>query len=151
MRGRPALVLGLAALSAACVSDPYREPVPGRAAHAVLMPGTAPTRARWPVSYRRGAEFVIENRTGASVETLIFDLSGEGRPRELVEAVITEPPGRTAVLLPAPHPDWVLRARLGDPGSVLLEPGESLTLLVRVTGSAGRSVAKITIPGVSEE
>ncbi|MCK6481859.1 MAG: hypothetical protein HUU06_06715 [Planctomycetaceae bacterium] len=132
-----ALVLA-GAILAGCVTDPYRDPVPGKEARAVLLPGVEETLVAWPVSYRRGAVFLVENRTGAPVETLEADLSGPGAPRELTEAVIEDPPGRTATILWAPHGTWPLRARLGEPGGVLLAPGETLRLRLHVLGEPGR-------------
>lgn len=142
---RVALAALLLAAAGCVYSDPGSELLPDRAARVHLESSTA--HAAWPVAYRRVAEFVIENGTAEPVETLLFDLSGKGHPREVVEATITDPPGRNCYILAAPRPDWPLRARLGDPGTVLLAPGESLTLLVRVSGSPGASTAVVTIPG----
>ncbi len=145
-RAGAALLLAVAAAATGCVIDPWGDPLPGHDARVVLRPGGEPARATWPVSYRRGARFIVENRTGKPVETILLDFSGRDQPRELVEAVIEDPPGRPAVILPAPHGIFPLRARLGDPGSVLLEPGESLVLRVRVDGTAGRSTGVFTVP-----
>ena len=143
MRGLAILLLGLAASS--CVTDPHGAPIPGYDARVILgEKGIA--SARWPAAWSRGARFVVENRTGASIETILFDLSGEGEPRELVEAVIEDPAGAPAVILAAPHGIEPLRARLGDPGTVLLEPGATLTLRVRVEGTPGKGIARFAVP-----
>jgi hypothetical protein len=139
-----ALLLGLAA--AGCHVDPYSDPLPGHDARVVLAPGETAARVPWPVAYRRGARFRIENGTGAPVEAVILDLSGKGEPRELVEAVVEEPAGKPVTILAVPHGLFPLRARLGDPGSTLLEPGESLVLRVRVEGAPGRATAVFTVP-----
>ncbi len=140
-----------AALVAGCSSTQYgEEPVPGHEVRAVLRPGTAPAEAAWPDHYRRGAVFVVENRTGAPVEALILEFTGKARPRELLEAAILDPPGRPSTILPAPHGEWPLRARLGDPGTVLLGDGESLRLRVTVDGKPGLCRVRISIPGVTE-
>ena len=146
-----AAALALAAAAAACASDTYGEPVPGHEALIILGPGTAPFRGTWPVSFRRGAEFAIENRTGVPVETLILDFGADGGPRELDRITIVDPPGKTALILPTAHGLWPLRARLGDAGTVLLEPGGTLHILVHVMGSPGASRVKVTIPGVTVE
>jgi hypothetical protein len=145
-RAGAALLLGLAAAGAGCVTDPWGDPLPGHDARVVLLPGGEPARAAWPVSFRRGARFVVENATGRPVETILLDFGGKGEPRELVEAVIEDPPGKPAAILDAPHGLFPLRALLGDPGSVLLAPGGSLVLRVRVDGTPGRSTAVFTIP-----
>lgn len=144
--GAAALVLALAAAAAGCVTDPYSDPLPGRDVRVVLRSAEEAATAPWPVVYRRGARFVIENGTGSPVETVILDLTGRGEPRELVEAVIEEPAGKPATILAVPHGLFPLRARLGEPGSVLLAPGESLVLRIRVEGSPGASTAKFTMP-----
>ncbi len=147
----PAALLALAVASAGCATDPYGEPVPGKEARIVLVPGSAPVRAPWPVTWRRGAEILIENRTGEPVETLIVDFGEDRGPRELDRAEIVDPPGRTCLILPTAHGLWPLRARLGDAGSVLLAPGESLRLRVHVMGSPGACKIKVSIPGVTVE
>lgn len=141
-----ALLFGFAAAAAGCVTDPYSDPLPGRDVRVVLRAGEEAATAPWPVVYRRGARFVIENGTGSPVETVVLDLTGKGEPRELVEAVVEEPAGKPATILAVPHGLFPLRARLGEPGSVLLEPGESLVLRIRVEGSPGAATAKFTIP-----
>lgn len=141
-----ALLLGLAVAAAGCHIDPYSDPLPGHDARVVLVDGEPAARVPWPVTYRRGARFRVENGTGVPVEAVIFDLSGKGEPRELVEAVVEEPAGKPVTILPVPHGLFPLRARLGDPGSVLLEPGESLVLRVRVEGAPGKATAVFTIP-----
>ena len=147
MRGGAAvLLLGFAAAAAGCITDPYADPLPGRDVRVVLGPGAEPVRSPWPVAYRRGARYRIENATGAPLETILVDYMGEGEPRELVEAVVEEPPGRPAAILGVPHGLFPLRALLGEPGSVLLAPGESLVLRVRVEGAPGKAVAKFTVP-----
>ena len=140
-----ALLLG-AALLAGCVTDPYREPVAGKEASLHLVAGVETVSAEWPVSYRRGAVFVITNDTGAPVETLVVDLTGPGQPRELLEAVVESPPGVAAEVLWAPHGTWPLRAQVGTPGRVLLEPGASLRLRLQVAGEPGLCRAKVTVP-----
>jgi hypothetical protein len=145
---RRALALAALVLAAAgCVSDPGREILPGHEGHVVLRKEPGVVNAHWPVSFRRAAEFVFENSTGEPVETILVDFAGKGQPVELLEAEITDPPGRNAYILGAIFPALTLRARLGDPGSVLLEPGERLTLRVRVAGTPGGSTMKVTIPG----
>jgi hypothetical protein len=139
------LLLG-AALLAGCITDPYREPVAGREAHILLLPGVEAPSAEWPVSYRRGAIFVIENGTAAPVETLIVDLSGPGQPRELLEAAVEDPPGVPTRILWAPHGNWALRTLVGTPGRTLLEPGASLRLRLQVAGEPGLCRAKVTVP-----
>jgi len=152
---RPAAVFGvvLAAAAAvglaACASDPYGQPLEGQAARMRILPGAPPVKAAWPVAWRRGAEFEIENASGAAIETIIFEFDPSRRPQELLEAVIANPPGHRATVLHAPHGTWSVRARLGDPGSVLLPAGEGLTLRVRVSGNPGSSVAIVTVPGVT--
>jgi hypothetical protein len=117
-----------------------------------LVPGEDPVRVRWPEPYRRAARFEIENLTGADVATLILDLSRNPRPpRELVEAVVEEPAGAACSTMAHPGGQWNLRALVGTPGTVLLRPGAKLTLLVRVEGDPGDSVATVTIPGVTRE
>jgi hypothetical protein len=142
-----AALAALALAAAGCVSDVGAEVLPGHAGRVLLRPEPGEVRAEWPVPFRRAVEFVIENGTGHDVETLLVDFSGEGAPRELLEAAITDPPGRNVYVLGAPYPALALRARLGDPGTVLLPPGESLTLRVRVAGTPGASTMKVTIPG----
>jgi hypothetical protein len=137
------LLWGLAA--AACVTDPHADPVPGHDARVILGAGGR-GEARWPASWSRGARFLLENRTGAPVETILLDLSGKGEPRELVEAVVEDPAGAPATILPSPVGSWPLRARLGNPGTVLLEPGATLSLRLRVEGTPGRSTARFEVP-----
>ena len=131
-------------LLAGCIIDPYGDPVEGKEARVILLPGTEPASAEWPVSYRRGAVFLVENRTGAPVETLIVDLSGKGQPRELVEAVVEDPAGVPAEILWAPHGTWPLRAQVGVPGTVLLEQGAVLRLRLQVAGEPGLCRLKVT-------
>ncbi len=147
-RGAAALLLGIAAAAAAagCAGDPWREPLPGSDVRVVLAAGPEPVKAPWPVSFRRAARFVLENGTGKPVETVIVDFMGKGQPRELAEAVIEEPAGLLVTIIPAPHGLFPLRARLGEPGSVLLAPGERLVLRVRVEGTPGACVAKFSVP-----
>lgn len=143
MRLAAVLLLGLAAAS--CVSDPHGNPIPGRDVRLILgEKGTA--SARWPAAWARGARFLLENRTGSPVETILLDFGGEGEPRELVEAVIEEPAGAPAVILPSPVGSWPMRARLGNPGTVLLEPGATLSLRVRVEGTPGKATARFEVP-----
>ena len=145
MRAAAAALLALAAAIPACVTDPWADPVPGREVRVVLRPGDGPFTGRWPDAYRRGARFRVENRTEGPVEGLLLDFSGEGAPRELLEAVVEDPPGRAAAVLPPEGGYYSVRALLGEPGTVLLAPGESLLLRVRVDGSPGRSTAKFTV------
>jgi len=144
---RAGALAALALAAAGCVSDVAATVLPGHAGHVVLRKEPGVVKAPWPVSYRRAVEFVIENSTGQAVETLIVDFGGQGQPVELLEAEITDPPGRNAYVLGGLYPSLPMRARLGDPGYVLLEPGESLTLRVRVAGTPGASRMKVTIPG----
>ena len=148
----PALLLGAALALPACASDDYSDPLPGHEAKVVLLPeDDRPFRANWPVPWRRGAEFRIENRTGKPVETLILDFGEGGRPRELDRIEVIEPVGPPAYILPYPHGEWAIRARLGDPGTVLVEPGASLLVRVHVMGVPGGCHVKVTIPGVTVE
>ena len=60
--------------------------------------------------------------------------------------MIESPEGATAVVLPAPVGYWALRARLGTPGTTLLEPGATLSLRVRIDGNPGKATAKFEVP-----
>lgn len=146
-----AAALALTAALAGCTSIlPDEEPLPGKEGTLILLPGTAAASAGWPDVLRRGAIFVVENRTGVAVEALVLEFTGKSLPRELLDATILEPPGHRATILPAPHGTWPLRARLGDPGSILLRPGESLRMQLTVDGKAAFSRVTLSIPGVTE-
>jgi len=139
------LGLALSMALASCVSDPYGDPFPGYDVRVILKEeGSA--SARWPAPWARGARFVVENRTGLPVETILLDLGGKGAPRELVEVVVEDPAGVPATILPSPQGSFPLRARIGDPGTVILEPGASLVLRVRVLGTPGKAVARFDVP-----
>lgn len=146
-----AAALALTAALAGCTSIlPDEEPLPGKEGTLILLPGTAPASAEWPDVLRRGAIFVVENRTGAPIEALVLEFAEEKPPRELLEAVILDPPGHRATILPAPHGTWPLRARLGDPGSVLLPAGGTLRMRLTVDGRPALSRVTLSIPGVTE-
>jgi hypothetical protein len=142
---RAAALLLLALGAAGCVVDTHAAPVPGRDARVVLGPGGTARRA-WPAAWSRGARFLVENRTGAPVETILVDLTGEGAPEELVEAVVEDPPGAPAAILGSPVGQWPLRARVGNPGAVLLPPDAVLSLVLRVEGKPGRCVVQFEVP-----
>ena len=143
-----ATALGLAS----CASDSWSEPLPGHEGRILLLPDDDRAfRANWPVTWRRGAEFLIENRTGRPVETLILDFSEGGRPRELDRVEVLEPAGAPSYFLPFPHGQLAIRARLGDPGTVLVAPGATLRVRVHVMGEPGMAILKVTIPGVTVE
>jgi len=142
---RIAALLLPALLASSCVTDPHSAPIPGRDAH-VLLGERGTAMIRWPAGWSRGARFLVENRTGAPIETILVDLSETGSPRELLEAAIEEPAGAPSVILPSPVGMWPLRARLGNPGSVLLEPGATLSLRLRVDGSAGKTTVRFDVP-----
>ena len=142
-----ALALAAAAPAAGCVIDPYGDPLPGKDAHLVLRGDPALARAEWPAAYRRGARFVVENRTGRPVETVILDLSRCKRPpRELVEVVVEEPSGAPSRILRAPHGTWPLRAIVGEPGRTLLGDGARLVVVLRVLGEPGSCDLEVTVP-----
>jgi hypothetical protein len=145
----PPLALAAALLVPACVVDPQRSVLPGSASVVVLGPRAPRVRATWPVPYRRAAEFRIENRTGAPVETVLFDMTGAGRVSEILEARVTSPASRSAEILSAPHGSFPRRVRLGVPGTVLLADGESLVLEIHLWGEPAGAVAEITVPGVT--
>jgi hypothetical protein len=146
VRGAGAILGVAVALSlSSCVSDPYGDPFPGHDVRVILKEeGSA--SARWPAAWARGARFVVENRTGLPVETILLDLGGPGAPRELLEAVVEDPAGVPATILPSPRGTFPLRARIGDPGAVILEPGAALVLRVRVAGTPGKAVARFDVP-----
>jgi len=138
-------VLLLVLAAASCISDPHSSPLQGYDTRVILGEGGT-GRTPWPAAWSRGARFLVENRTGAPVETILLDLGGRGAPRELVEAVVEEPAGAAASILAAPVGSWPLRARIGTPGTVLLEPGATLSVRVRVEGSPGKSTAEFSVP-----
>jgi hypothetical protein len=138
-----------AALAPGCVYDGSAVPVPGAAAPVLLHPGVPEVAIRWPSAFRRAAEYRIENRSGLAVESLLLDYGVLGENCELLEAVVTDPPGVPARILPAPHGTYPSRARLGEPGSVLLAPGAALTLRVRVWGEPSFFHARFSVPGVT--
>jgi hypothetical protein len=146
VRGRAAaFALALAAAaSAGCVTDPWGDPVPGHETKVRIVEPGRPAEGRWPDAYRRGARFRVENATAAPIETLLLDFTGRGAPRELIEAEIEDPPGLPIAILPPEGGYYALRARLGVRGSVLLPPGGSLLLRVRVDGTPGSALAKFT-------
>lgn len=132
-----------------CVSDPHGEPLPDREVPVALRPGAPMVNARWPVAYRRGAEFRILNRTGVPVETVVMEFVPSGSPREVTEVIVRTPAGHTAEVLPAPHGTWPLRAIIGVPGTTLMEDGAEIVILVRVAGSPGAGVAEFRVPGLT--
>jgi hypothetical protein len=146
--GRLAAAL-LALAAAGCVSDTYGDPLPGHEVRVVLRGGEEPAAAPWPVGYRRGAEYALENATGRDIETLILDLSTGAAPRELDEVTVVDPPGAAVRMLPAPVGEFPLRARLGNPGSVLLPAGATLRLRLHVKGIPGAARLVVVIPGVT--
>ena len=150
MRTLRAAVLAAAALAAgACVIDPYEDPLPGKDAVVVLKQGASLARTAWPVAYRRGARFIVENRTGKAIETLILDLSKCKRPpRELVDVVVEEPAGAPWNIMFEPHGTYQRRALVGTPGTTLLADGENLVVVLRVLGEAGGADLEVRIPGV---
>jgi hypothetical protein len=145
-------VLAAAALAPGCVIDPYEDPLPGKDAQVVLRAHRASSRAEWPAAYRRGARFVIENRTGKPVETLVLDLSRCKRPpRELTDVEVEEPQGAPCRILRAPRGSWALRALVGEPGKVLLPDGGRAVVVLRVLGEPGSSVLDVSIPSEAEK
>ncbi|MHC4822041.1 MAG: hypothetical protein ACYTDX_10030 [Planctomycetota bacterium] len=132
-----------------CVSDPHGEPLPDREVPVALRPGAPMVSARWPVAYRRGAEFRILNRTGVAVETVLLEFVNSGSPREVTDVIVQSPVGHTAEILPAPHGTWPLRALIGVPGRTLMEDGGEVIILVRVNGSPGAGVAEFRVPGLT--
>ena len=147
-----AAALALCALAAGgCVIDPYDDPLPGGDAVIVLKPGATSARAGWPVAYRRGARFVVENRTGKPIETLVLDLSRcKKPPRELIEVVVEEPAGAPAKIMFAPHGTWALRAQIGKAGSVLAADGAKVSVVLRVLGEPGAADVEVIVPGTGD-
>ena len=145
---RTAVLAAVALVSGACVIDPYEDPLPGKDAVLVLKEGASLARTPWPVAYRRGARFVVENRTGKPIETLILDLSRCKRPpRELVGVDVEEPAGAPWNIMFAPHGTYQLKAQVGTPGTTLLQDGEHLVVVLRVLGEAGGAELEARIPG----
>jgi len=151
LRALLAAALATAALAPGCVIDPYEDPLPGKDAQVVLRAQLPSARAEWPAAYRRGARFVIENRTGKPVETILLDLSRCKRPpRELTDIEVEAPEGAPCRILRAPRGTWPLRAVVGEPGKVLLEEGGRAVVVLRVLGEPGSCVLDVSVPSVPE-